>query len=321
MEGGLSARQPYPLELLIDNGINRIYIQVLVEIPSDVVPEAIEAVGPFATIGVTHLAGSYRLRGTIFTEFSTVLALTNTLRAIALAFDALCNAVLTPEGEGATPAPSVAQPNQSQSSSKPMSSATPVRQLSPTSAMLAKGQNILLTSSGVTPTMLSVRAHWVAVASEGGEPELDASAIVTGADDRVLSDAHFVFFNNRSSPDGAVHLGDGPEGSATGGYVATFDIDTTRLPSEAVKVVVALAIYSADERGHSFRQVPRLGIEVLNETADGLAAFEITDGETETAMILGEIYRHRNTWKFRAIGQGYSSGLAGIATDYGVDVG
>ncbi|MCW0014675.1 TerD family protein, partial [Burkholderia pseudomallei] len=41
---------------------------------------------------------------------------------------------------------------------------------------------------------------------------------------------------------------------------------------------------------------------------------------TETAMVFGELYRNGSDWKFRAVGQGYASGLAGIAKDFGVNV-
>jgi tellurium resistance protein TerD len=99
-------------------------------------------------------------------------------------------------------------------------------------------------------------------------------------------------------------------------------VNLAGVPPQIDKVVFPVSIYEAEKRGQSFGQVRNAFIRIVNQ-ADGreLARYDLTeDASTETAMIFGELYRNGAEWKFRAIGQGYASGLAGIATDYGVNV-
>jgi tellurium resistance protein TerD len=95
------------------------------------------------------------------------------------------------------------------------------------------------------------------------------------------------------------------------------------VPAEVDKIVFAVSIYDAEARRQSFGQVRNAFIRVVNAD-DGveLARYDLSeDASTETAMIFGEVYRRGAEWKFRAVGQGYVSGLAGIATEFGVNVG
>jgi tellurium resistance protein TerD len=88
------------------------------------------------------------------------------------------------------------------------------------------------------------------------------------------------------------------------------------------KIVFPVSIYDAEPRQQSFGQVRNAYIRVVNEADQReIARYDLTeDASTETAMIFGELYRHSGEWKFRAIGQGYASGLRGIAQDFGVNV-
>ena len=83
-----------------------------------------------------------------------------------------------------------------------------------------------------------------------------------------------------------------------------------------------MSIYDAEARGQSFGQVRNAFIRVVNQADDAeLARYDLTeDASTETAMVFGELYRNGAEWKFRAVGQGYASGLRGIAKDFGVNV-
>jgi tellurium resistance protein TerD len=89
------------------------------------------------------------------------------------------------------------------------------------------------------------------------------------------------------------------------------------------KIVVAVSIYDAEPRGQSFGQVRNAFIRVVNQDDNReITRYDLSeDASTETAMLFGELYRNGADWKFRAVGQGYSSGLRGIAQDYGVNVG
>jgi tellurium resistance protein TerD len=95
------------------------------------------------------------------------------------------------------------------------------------------------------------------------------------------------------------------------------------VPGEVDKVVVAVSIYDAEGRGQSFGQVRNAFIRVVNQDDNKeITRYDLSeDASTETAMIFGELYRNGPEWKFRAVGQGYTTGLRGIAQDYGVNVG
>jgi tellurium resistance protein TerD len=163
---------------------------------------------------------------------------------------------------------------------------------------------------------------WDARTTDGQQFDLDSSAIVCNADGSALSPGHFVFFNNLTSPDGAVqHTGDNLTGEGAGDD-EQINISLSGLPTEADKVVFPVSIYDAESRGQTFGQVRNAFIRVVNAADQTeIARYDLSeDASTETAMIFGEIYRNGADWKFRAVGQGYSSGLAGIARDYGLNV-
>ncbi|MFD0855247.1 TerD family protein [Actinomadura adrarensis] len=171
-------------------------------------------------------------------------------------------------------------------------------------------------------TAVSVGLGWDVRATTGADFDLDASALLVGADGKVLSDEHFVFFNNLKSPEGSVeHTGDNLTGEGEGDD-ESINVDLRGVPAGCERIVFPVSIYDADARGQSFGQVRNAFIRIVNQT-DGveLARFDLTeDASTETAMVFGELYRRGGEWKFRAVGQGYASGLAGIATDFGVHV-
>ena len=188
---------------------------------------------------------------------------------------------------------------------------------------LSKGGNVSLTKQAPGLSAVVVGLGWDARTTSGQDFDLDASALMLSAAGRILSDAHFVFFNNLTSPDGSVeHTGDNLTGAGEGDD-EQIKVDLTRVPAEVDRIVFPVSIYEADNRGQNFGQVRNAFIRVVNSADDAeLARYDLSeDASSETAMIFGELYRHAGDWKFRAVGQGYSSGLAGIARDYGVNVG
>ncbi|WP_242901716.1 TerD family protein [Actinomadura terrae] len=188
---------------------------------------------------------------------------------------------------------------------------------------LAKGGNVSLTKAAPNLSAVSVGLGWDVRATTGADFDLDASALMLAASGKVMSDQHFVFFNNLKSPDGSVeHTGDNLTGEGEGDD-ESINVDLTGVPAECERIVFPVSIYDADNRQQNFGQVRNAFIRIVNR-ADGneLARFDLTeDASTETAMVFGELYRHSGEWKFRAVGQGYASGLAGIAMDFGVNVG
>jgi tellurium resistance protein TerD len=191
------------------------------------------------------------------------------------------------------------------------------------SVSLSKGGNVSLTKQAPGLTAVLVGLGWDARTTSGAAFDLDASALMVGPSGKILSDAHFVFFNNLTSPDGSVeHTGDNLTGEGEGDD-EVIKVNLAGVPSEVDKVVVTVSIYDAETRSQSFGQVRNAYIRVINQADSAeLTRYDLSeDASTETAMIFGELYRNAGEWKFRAVGQGYSTGLAGIARDFGVNVG
>jgi stress response protein SCP2 len=161
-----------------------------------------------------------------------------------------------------------------------------------------------------------VAAHRVTVMlSWQGKADADASALLLTAAGRVRTDADFVFYNQPASTDGSVrHVGKSAAGAGTQDGVS---IDLDRLPRDIDRVVIAASV-----DGTTFGRVPGLALAVFDDAASQspLLRFDIPSASTETAFVFGELYRRGGEWKFRAVGQGYDRGLAGLATDFGISV-
>ncbi|WP_107473873.1 VWA domain-containing protein, partial [Streptomyces griseiscabiei] len=144
--------------------------------------------------------------------------------------------------------------------------------------------------------------------------DADASALLLRADGRVRDDGDFVFYNQPQHASTAVrHLG--KRRGDGGGTTDTIGVDLRALEPEIDRVVLGA---SAD--GGTFGQLSGLRLRLLDAgTGEQLALFDM-EATTETAFIGGELYRRAGEWKFRAVGQGYASGLAGLATDFGIGV-
>jgi tellurium resistance protein TerD len=185
---------------------------------------------------------------------------------------------------------------------------------------LIKGNNVNLTKQAPGLTAVAVGLGWDLRTTTGTDFDLDASAILLTDAGSVVSDRDFVFFNNLASANGAVqHTGDNLTGEGDGDD-EVIKVDLTAVPAEAAKIVFPVAIYNGDARQQTFGQVRNAFIRVVDQAnGNELARYDLSeDAGTETAMIFGELYRNGTDWKFRAVGQGYSTGLAGIARDFGV---
>jgi tellurium resistance protein TerD len=185
---------------------------------------------------------------------------------------------------------------------------------------LTKGGNVSLTKEAPGMTSVKFGLGWDARTTDGKDFDLDASALVVGADGKVLSSQHFVFFNNLKSPEEAVvHKGDNLTGEGEGDDEVIV-VDLPKMPANAEKVVFAVTIYDAAGRGQNFGQVNNAFIRAV-DGANGteVMRFDLSeDYATETAVIFGELYRRGEEWKFKAVGAGYGDGLEGLTRDYGV---
>jgi tellurium resistance protein TerD len=187
---------------------------------------------------------------------------------------------------------------------------------------LSKGGNVSLTKQAPGLSAVTVGLGWDLRTTTGTDFDLDASALVLDASGKILTDQHFVFFNNLRTPDGGVeHTGDNTTGAGEGDD-EQINVNFGAMPAEAERVAFAVSIYDADSRGQNFGQVRNAYIRVLNQgDRSEMARYDLTeDASMETAMVFGELYRNGSDWKFRAVGQGYASGLAGIAMDFGVNI-
>ncbi|WP_433325295.1 TerD family protein [Spirillospora sp. CA-294931] len=185
---------------------------------------------------------------------------------------------------------------------------------------LTKGGNISLTKEAPGLSAVIVGLGWDVRTTTGAEFDLDASALVVNAEGKVLTKQHFVYYGNLRSPDGAVeHTGDNLTGAGEGDD-EQIKVNLGAVPAEADKIVFPVSVYEGLKRGQNFGQVRNAFIRVADQNGGTeLARYDLSeDASTETAMIFGELYRHGSDWKFRAVGQGYASGLAGIAKDFGV---
>ncbi|MGW8883849.1 TerD family protein [Streptomyces sp. NPDC055749] len=146
-----------------------------------------------------------------------------------------------------------------------------------------------------------------------GAPDVDASALLLAAG-KVRSDADFVFYNQPAHASGAVrHEGKAADGDRV---TDTLAVDFSRIEPAIDRIVVAASV-----GGGSFGRVTGLYVRVVDAASGAeTARFESTDATVETAFILGELYLRQGAWKFRAVGQGYSTGLEGLATDFGISV-
>lgn len=187
---------------------------------------------------------------------------------------------------------------------------------------LSKGGNVSLSKEAPNLKNILVGLGWDIRSTDGSNFDLDASAFLIKADGKVRADNDFIFFNNLRSADGSVeHTGDNLTGEGDGDDEA-IKIALDKVPSDIQKVSITVTIHNAEALKQNFGMISNAFIRVVNQ-ADGkeLARFDLSeDMSTETAMVFGEIYRHNDEWKFKAVGQGFAGGLAALAKNFGVNI-
>jgi tellurium resistance protein TerD len=187
---------------------------------------------------------------------------------------------------------------------------------------LKKGENTSLSDAAPGMTKMAVGLGWNARTTSGETFDLDASAFMLNEGDKVSSDAHFIFYNQNTSPEGSVkYLGDNRTGDGEGDD-ETIVIQLDRVPTNILKIAVCVTIHSAVERRQNFGQVAGAFIRCIDASNNNeIARFDLSeDFSVETSVVFGTIYRHAQTWKFRAVGQGYSGGLDELCRVYGVQL-
>ncbi|MEM8638248.1 MAG: TerD family protein [Cyanobacteria bacterium P01_G01_bin.54] len=185
---------------------------------------------------------------------------------------------------------------------------------------LTTGQRISLEKVSPGLRAIFVGLGWDVRQTTGDAFDLDASVFLLGANDKIPSDRHFIFYNNLSSPDpeqSVKHLGDNITGFGEGDDEAII-VDLRKLPSEIHRLVFTVSIHDAEGRRQNFGQVENAFVRLLNvETKEEVLRYDLVeDYSTETAMIMAEIYRKDGEWRANAVGQGYVGGLQAMVDRY-----
>lgn len=187
---------------------------------------------------------------------------------------------------------------------------------------LNKGGNLSLSKTDPSLNQVLIGLGWDARATDGADFDLDASAFLLAANDKVRAETDFIFYNQTRSPEGSVeHTGDNRTGAGDGDDEAV-KIDLAKVPAEVQKIAITVTIHDAESRSQNFGQVQNAFIRVVNDQTNvEIVRFDLNeDYSTETAMIFGELYRHNGEWKFRAVGQGYNGGLSAMCRQYGISI-
>lgn len=184
---------------------------------------------------------------------------------------------------------------------------------------LSKGQKISLEKEAPGLKRVVIGLGWdVKQSDTGADFDLDASCFMLGENGKLVSDQHFVFYNNLKSPDGAVqHTGDNLTGSGDGDD-EQIKVNLEKVDPKVNKIIFVVTIHEAEKRRQNFGQVSNSFVRLVNEDNNQeIAKYDLgEDYSTETAMLMTELYRHNNEWKMTALGSGYAGGLQAVLNQY-----
>ena len=188
---------------------------------------------------------------------------------------------------------------------------------------LSKGGRVSLSKEAPGLNNIKVGLGWDANATDtGADFDLDASVFMLDSTGKVVSDAHFIFYNNVTSPDSSVvHQGDNRTGEGDGDDEVV-EIDLSKVAPEVDKIVFTVTIDEAVARNQNFGQVSNALIRIVNQAGEvEITKYELDeDYSSETAINFGELYKKDGGWNFKAVGAGFNDGLAGFCKMYGVSV-
>ncbi len=187
---------------------------------------------------------------------------------------------------------------------------------------LSKGQKVDLTKGNPGLKTIMVGLGWdVNAYDTGGDFDLDAAAFMLGADGKCPAVSDFVFYGNLEHASGAVkHMGDNLTGEGEGDD-EQIQIDLTMIPDNIQKIAFTVTIYEAESRRQNFGLVSNSFIRIVDMASNTeLIRYDLgEDFSIETAVVVGELYRHGGEWKFNAIGSGFEGGLKALCAHYGID--
>ena len=184
--------------------------------------------------------------------------------------------------------------------------------------ILKKGQKVALSNNGAALKNIRVCLGWD-VLNQG--VDLDASAFMLSADNRIIGDDWFVFYGQTQSPDGSVNHSGDSQGQGDGDD-EIISIALDRINQSVNKITFVVTIDEALERGFNFSMVANAYVRVVNaDTNVEIARFTLSEYYNNvTSMVVGELYKHNGQWKFNPVGDGVAKDLAGLCEMYGVNV-
>ncbi|MEZ3477233.1 MAG: TerD family protein [Lachnospiraceae bacterium] len=188
---------------------------------------------------------------------------------------------------------------------------------------LSKGQKVDLTKGNPGLKRIMVGLGWdVNAFDSGADFDLDAAAFMVEANGKCPTEQEFIYYHNLTHPSEALkHMGDNLTGEGEGDD-EQIEVDLDKIPANIEKVAFTVTIYDADTRRQNFGQVSNAFIRIVDETTNTeLIRYDLgEDFSIETAVVVGELYRHNGEWKFNAIGSGFQGGLAALCGHYGIEV-
>ena len=188
---------------------------------------------------------------------------------------------------------------------------------------LSKGQKVDLTKGNPGLKNVMVGLGWdVNAFDSGADFDLDAAAFMVDSKGKCPTEKEFVFYGNLEHPSGAIkHMGDNRTGDGEGDD-EQIEVNLADIPANIEKIAFTATIYDAETRRQNFGQVSNAYIRLVNvETNEEIIRYDLgEDFSIETAVVVGEIYRHNGEWKFNAIGSGFQGGLAALCGHYGIEV-
>ena len=154
----------------------------------------------------------------------------------------------------------------------------------------------------------------------GAQFDLDASVFMVGASGKVEKETNFIFYNNKKAP-GIEHMGDNRTGEGDGDD-EVINVELNAVEADVQRMAFTVTIDQADTRNQTFGQVSNSYIRIVDQaTGTELIRYDLgEDYSCETALVVGELYRHNGEWKFNAIGSGFQDGLAGLCRNFGLDI-
>ncbi len=184
---------------------------------------------------------------------------------------------------------------------------------------LSKGERINLSKEAPALKKVGVGLGWDTNSTDTGvDFDLDASVFLLGANGKIPSEKHFVFYNNLTSPDGGVkHTGDNLTGEGEGDD-ETLYVELAKVDTAINELVFVVTVHEAEKRRQNFGQVRNAFIRLYDQdTRKEVAKYELDeDFSKETAIEFGKLYKKDGQWRFQAVGQGYNSGLQGFVDKY-----